>query len=573
MVQYLAKKLGLDECTGGQRKTFRLLKNRALRRRSLQDVEVNYKDNVPVVVGISAEPRNMPNYDAGESKKRGDVVFVSEKLGMQLVRLLACGSLVFIVDLTYLDKSHIPVPNFITPTPHVPHNPPTNTDCNEHYLGVPTKCYHMNGSLALYFRPDDLVQAEAENVLRLISRGMVEDRFQTTAIPIAVFTEGGVMGDNNSDNKDENENEKDEDSNTNDADKEVGDSSSNNNDGNNNNNSPTVPFVPEVDGAGVGGSIFAPSNPSIASANKDVTSNAAADGGSGGGDTSSATYAGIGAAIAAVALVVVVALFVRRRRRNLANKYSLREVGGGGHLEDSDEINEDGVVIVDKSKSHRKSNSHNFSDGTFGESPTLPNTPSSFDADDDGNYQEAVELGLTEEAAAATAAIAEAAAASAHRRTRSKDSQGSGFFTAAQSVQKSRSAGSNTTVGADNMAPIQQQIGGAAAGAEDDANSVASDESGVTIELDMNRVNSTVSEITWAGPQAQREAAAVGNILNRFPPYKSLYSGQNPGAIVEEDDDFDENDEDVIAGGSVSSQRSTGGGSTDFGPAPIQRLM
>ena len=442
----------------------------------------------------------------------------------------------------------------------------------------------MNGSLALYFRPDapdDLVQAEAENVLRLISRGMVEDRFQTTAIPIAVFTEGGVMGDSNSDNKDEekDENDNEEDSNTNnaDADREVGDSSSNNND--NNNNSPTVPVVPEVDGAGVGGSIFAPSNPSIASANKDVTSNAAADGGSGGGGTSSATYAGIGAAIAAVALVVVVALFVRRRRRNLANKYSLREVGGGGHLENSDEINEDGVVIVDKSKSHRKSNSHNFSDGTYGESPTLPNTPSSFDADDDGNYQEAVELGLTEEAAAATAAIAEAAAASAsasaHRRTRSKDSQGSGFFTAAQSVQKSRSAGSNTTVGADNMAPIQQQIGGAvAAGAEDDANSVASDESGVTIELDMNRVNSTVSEITWAGPQAQREAAAVGNILNRFPPYKSLYSGQNPGAIVEEDDDdFDENDEDVIAGGSASSQRSTGGGSTDFGPAPVQRLM
>ena len=122
------------------------------------------------------------------------------------------------------------------------------------------------------------------------------------------------------------------------------------------------------------------------------------------------------------------------------------------------------------------------------------------------------------------------------------------------------------------MAPIQQQLGGAA-GAEDDANSVGSDESGVTIELDMNRVNSTVSEITWAGPQAQREAAAAGNILNRFPPYKSLYSGQSPGAIVEEDDDFDENDEDVIAGGSVSSHRSTGGGSTDFGPAPIQRLM
>ena len=70
MVKYLAKKLGLDECTGdddGQRKTrFRLLKNRALRRRSLQDGEVSYKDNVPVVVGISAEPRDMPDYDAGE---------------------------------------------------------------------------------------------------------------------------------------------------------------------------------------------------------------------------------------------------------------------------------------------------------------------------------------------------------------------------------------------------------------------------------------------------------------------------------------------------------------------------
>ena len=99
------------------------------------------------------------------------------------------------------------------------------------------------------------------------------------------------------------------------------------------------------------------------------------------------------------------------------------------------------------------------------------------------------------------------------------------------------------------------------------------DESGVTIELDMNRVNSTVSEITWAGPQAQREASAVGNILNRFPPYKSLYSGQGPGAIAEEDDDFDEHDEDAIAGASASSQRSTGGGSTDFGAAPIQRLM
>ena len=66
--------------------------------------------------------------------------------------------------------------------------------------------------------------------------------------------------------------------------------------------------------------------------------------------------------------------------------------------------------------------------------------------------------------------------------------------------------------------------------------------------------------------QARREASAAANILSRFPPYKSLYSGSNPGAIVEEEDDFDENDEDPIAdgGGSAASQRSTGG-STDFG--------
>jgi hypothetical protein len=441
--------------------------------------------------------------------------------------------------------------------------------CNEHYLGIPTKCYHINGSLALYFRPDapdEVVQAEAENVLRLISRGMVEDQFQTAAIPLAVFTEGGVMGDN-------------------------GGGGNDNDNGNNGSSPAAVPVLPEFDGAGLGGSIFAPSSPGIASANKDPASS----GGGGSGTTASTNYAGIGAAIAALALVVLLALFVRRRRRNLANKYSLREVGaaaGGGPLEDAPEVNDDGVVIVDKSKSHRKSNSHNFSDGTYGESPTLPNTPSSFDADDDGGYQEAVELGLTEEAAAATAAIAEAAAAaSAHRRTVSMDSHGSGFYTAAQSVQKTRSVGSNTTVGTENRGgPIPQQLEGAEAGeaaaaaAEDDVNSVGSDESGVTIELDMNRVNSTVSEITWAGPHAQREAAAAGNILNRFPPYKSLYSGQGPGAIVEEDEDFDENDEDMIAagsvyfdqnedtGGSAALKRSAGGGSTDFGQVQ-RRLM
>jgi len=534
MVGYLAKRLGLDGCTGGGggegggRRLFRLPKSgRApLRRRSLQEGEVKYEDDVPVVVGISAEPRDMPNYEA---------------------------------------------------------------ECNEHYLGVPTKCYHMNGSLALYFRPDApdaVVQAEAETVLRLISRGMVEDRFATTSIPIAVFVEGGVMGDSNSNgsnNSDEKEVEVEEiggdDSNTNNAD------GGNDNDATNA-NSPTVPVVPEVDGGGgVGGSIFAPSNPGIASVNKDPASTAAdgGSGGGGGGGPSSTNYAVIGGAIAAVALAAVLGLLVRRRRRNLANKYSLREVGGGGAgglPEDSPEISADGVVIVDKSKSHRKSNSHsshNFSDGTYGESPTLPNTPSSFeDPDDDGGYQEAVELGLTDEAAAATAAIAEAAAASAHRRTGSRDSHGSGFYTAAQSVQKTRSAGSNTTVGAENMSPIQQQLGGGGerGGAEDDANSVGSDESGVTIELDMNRVNSTVSEITWAGPHAQREASAAANILNRFPPYKSLYSGPNPGAIVEEeDDDFDENDEDFIGGGgSAASQRSTGG-STDFGSVPAQRMM
>ena len=407
----------------------------------------------------------------------------------------------------------------------------------------------MNGSLALYFRSDapaDVVQSEAEDVLRLISRGMVEDKFRTDAIPIAVFVEGGVMGDSSI--------------------------TINGGDGTNPNNNAgnSSPTFPEVDGSG--GSIFAPSDPLIASANASDTGSggggSGGDGGEGGG--SSAAIAGVGAAIAVLALAVVLVLFVRRRRRNLANKYSLREVGTGPLEDGSAEVHADGVVIVDKSKSHRKTGSRNMSEGTYCDSPTLPNTPSSFDdPDDDGGYQEAVELGLTEEAAAATAAIAAAAAARTaqnqnHRRTNSNNSHGSGYYTAAQSVQKSRSHGSNTTVGADNLVPIQQQRGGGAAAAEDDTNSVGSDESGVTIELDMNRVNSTVSEITWAGPQARREASAAANILNRFPPYKSLYgSGSNPGAIVEEDDDFDENDEDPIAGGGGSAAST--GGSMDFG--------
>lgn len=419
------------------------------------------------------------------------------------------------------------------PSPLLP-----QTVCNEHYLGVPTKCYHMNGSLALYFRSDapaDVVQDEAEDVLRLISRGMVEDKFRTDAIPIAVFVEGGVMGDGSA---------------------IIGGGNTNSN------NAGSSPVLPEVDGSG--GSIFAPSDPLA----PDTGSGGSSSGGDGGGG-SSAAIAGVGAAIAVLALAVVLVLFVRRRRRNLANKYSLREVGTGPLEDGSPEVQADGVVIVDKSKSHRKTCSRNFSEGTYCDSPTLPNTPSSFeDPDDDGGYQEAVELGLTEEAAAATAAIAEAAARTAqhqHRRTNSNNSHGSGYYTAAQSVQKSRSHGSNSTVGADNLVPIQQQRGGGTA-AEDDTNSVGSDESGVTIDLDMNRVNSTISEITWAGPQARREASAAANILSRFPPYKSLYSGSNPGAIVEEDDDFDENDEDPIAdgGGSAASQRSTGG-STDFG--------
>ena len=50
-----------------------LLAVHRLLRRSLQQdggggekVRYDYEDEVPVVVGISAEPRDMPNYDAGE---------------------------------------------------------------------------------------------------------------------------------------------------------------------------------------------------------------------------------------------------------------------------------------------------------------------------------------------------------------------------------------------------------------------------------------------------------------------------------------------------------------------------
>lgn len=67
MVSHLARKLDLDGCAGGASVRRRLL------RRSLQQdggggekVRYDYEDEVPVVVGISAEPRDMPNYDAGE---------------------------------------------------------------------------------------------------------------------------------------------------------------------------------------------------------------------------------------------------------------------------------------------------------------------------------------------------------------------------------------------------------------------------------------------------------------------------------------------------------------------------
>ena len=65
MVSYLARRLDLDGCAGGDPANG----GRHLLRRSLQDgegVKYDYEDEVPVVVGISAEPRDMPNYDAGE---------------------------------------------------------------------------------------------------------------------------------------------------------------------------------------------------------------------------------------------------------------------------------------------------------------------------------------------------------------------------------------------------------------------------------------------------------------------------------------------------------------------------
>ena len=67
MVRYLARRLDLDGCAGGASVRRHLL------RRSLQQdggggekVRYDYEDEVPVVVGISAEPRDMPNYNAGE---------------------------------------------------------------------------------------------------------------------------------------------------------------------------------------------------------------------------------------------------------------------------------------------------------------------------------------------------------------------------------------------------------------------------------------------------------------------------------------------------------------------------
>jgi len=66
MVSYLARRLDLDGCAGGAN-----LRRHFLRRSLQQDgggekVRYDYEDEVPVVVGISAEPRDMPNYDAGE---------------------------------------------------------------------------------------------------------------------------------------------------------------------------------------------------------------------------------------------------------------------------------------------------------------------------------------------------------------------------------------------------------------------------------------------------------------------------------------------------------------------------
>ena len=394
----------------------------------------------------------------------------------------------------------------------------------------------MNGSLALYFRPDapdDVVQNEAENVLRLIRTGMANDKFKTEAIPLAVFESGGVNAQQEGVGQDVDVSEI----------------------------TPTVNGVGSDSDDGAGGGIFAP-KPEIVSSTKGETGTNA-DGGSGGTSSSSSSsstvYAGIGAGIAVAALVVL-ALFVRRRKRNaLARKYSLREVGANGThpLDNSPEIKPDGVVITDMSKSHRKSNSNNFSDGTYGES-TLPNELSgSFD--DDGAYQEVVELGLTEEAAAATAAIAQAAAASAgsnrhavaasstsadtgrnHNRTSSKDSS---YYTAADSNKSMERSRGSSTVGANNFGSNQGQQRRRSASNnnnnivdDDDDMSTGSEDSGVTIELDLNRVNSTVSDITWAGPKNMQDASAAGNILNRFPLYKSLYSPTTEDVIAEEED-------------------------------------
>jgi len=546
MVAYLARKLDVNDCAvdplsqqmfggGSGRNSNRA--RRYMRRRSLQQdgvgvgagtVRGDADDTLPVVVGISSEPRDMPDYDAA---------------------------------------------------------------CNEHYLGIPTKCYHMNGSLALYFRPDapdDVVEIQAQKVLRLISRGMSEDRFKTDSIPLAVFISGTVSGQQQG---------------TDGAvspDDEGG-----------------IGFTPTVvneggsgsdDGAGGGGSVFAPPPDSSSSIRGETGTDANGSGSGGGSSTSSSSssssaVAGIGAGIA-VACLIVLALFVRRRKRQAqARKYSLRDVGANGihPLDNSPEVKPDGVVITDMSKSHRKSNSNNFSDGTYGES-TLPNELSgSFD--DDGAYQEVVELGLTEEAAAATAAIAQAAAASAesnrhdaaavaasksaadtgrnHNRTSSKDSS---YYTAADSNKSMERSRGSSTVGANNYGPNQGQQRRRSASNdntnnnnvvydEDDDISTGSEESGVTIELDLNRVNSTVSDITWAGPKNMQNASAAGNILNRFPPYKSLYSPTTEDVIAEEEDDCDASSPSSRSHG--GSRTSGGGGSTEFGtprPPPQRRI-
>lgn len=452
----------------------------------------------------------------------------------------------------------------------------------------------MNGSLALYFRPgtpDDVVQAEAENVLRLISEGMKTDKFRTIAIPFSVFASRTSIG-----NKPSQDDE--------DGEEPTVTGSSDGDDGAPPDAAPPPPVLEDI-GSGAGG-IFVP-KPGVASSTKEPgtasSTEGGGDGNGGDGSSSSALYAGIGAGVAVLALVVVLALLLRRRKRNaLARKYSLREVGNNArHLEDSPEITTDGVVIVDKSKSHRKTSSHNFSDGTYGET-TIPNEMSgSFD--DDGGYQEVVELGLTEEAAAATAAIAEAAAASAAAggninntvnnnmtRSRTLSNDNSAYYTAT-SVEKTRSndrsaggtSNGTSTVGANNRG--SRSVGSTSNNQgyplEDDDASTGSEESGVTIEL--HPVNSTVSDITWAGPKNMQNASAAGNILNRFPPYKSLYSPNTDGVIAEEED-YDDNDEDDLvsprkgsgsgSGGSHGGSR-TSGGSTEFGtprPLPKRRM-